>query len=206
MPPLCLRSLSDYNRAMLSFRYHSTVCCFAEADNGALLAFDAGWPCTLREYQRGMKAAGLRFSSVKWAFVSHFHMDHAGLVSDFLDSGIQCFVFENQHGYISAMEKTILRTYPNYKHIDESRLNSLTSADSRVFLKSIGIEGEVLVTAAHSPDSVSLVLDSGEAAAGDLWPPNQLDPADKESQAAWRLLREHNAKTVWLAHAGIVTI
>lgn len=191
---------------MLSFSYHSTACCFAEAANGRLLAFDAGWPCTLREYQRGMKEAGLQFARIKWAFVSHFHMDHAGLVSEFLDSGIQCFVFENQHGFIDAMEKTILRSYPNYKHIDESKLSCLTTADSRAFLKSIGIQGEVLVTDGHSPDSISLVLDSGESAAGDLPPLNQLDPADKKSQASWRLLKEHGAKTVWLAHAGIVTI
>ena len=42
-----------------------------------------GWPCTLYEYQRCMKEIGLRFTDIQIAVVSHFHMDHAGLVGEF---------------------------------------------------------------------------------------------------------------------------
>jgi glyoxylase-like metal-dependent hydrolase (beta-lactamase superfamily II) len=71
------------------FRYHNTNCFFIRnIDNDNFMAFDAGWPCTLYEYQRNMKQIGIRFKNIKWAIISHFHLDHAGLISEFIDSNL----------------------------------------------------------------------------------------------------------------------
>jgi len=59
------------------------------------MAFDAGWPGTLYEYGRMMKTVGLQFENLSWAVISHMHMDHAGLLGDFLSAGIVCFVFDD---------------------------------------------------------------------------------------------------------------
>src|SRR5512135_2292979 len=87
------------------FRYRSTNCYFIESASGGLLAFDAGWPCSLGEYRRSMKAIGLRLEDVRWAMVSHMHMDHAGLIGEFLERGIECFAFELQREAVDEMER-----------------------------------------------------------------------------------------------------
>lgn len=43
----------------------------------------------------------------------------------------------------------------------------INCADSRAFLAGIGIDGEIISTPSHSPDSVSLVLDDGDCFVGD---------------------------------------
>ena len=72
---------------MIGFTYSHTHCYLLRSnDREKLLAFDAGWPCSLLEYARGVKAAGYRFDCIRWAIISHFHLDHAGLVRDFQDA------------------------------------------------------------------------------------------------------------------------
>ncbi|TXT43722.1 MAG: hypothetical protein FD137_1748 [Spirochaetes bacterium] len=70
---------------LLHFKYHNTNC-FALRSSipEEYLAIDAGWPRTLREYQRNLKALGADFRSLRYCLATHFHMDHAGLVGEFL--------------------------------------------------------------------------------------------------------------------------
>ena len=75
----------------------------------------------------------------------------------------------------------------------------ISFAESRHVLKGIGIEGEILPTPGHSPDSVSLLLDDGSAFTGDLGPAflgGDTDPV----AASWRLLAERGMLRVYPAH------
>jgi endoribonuclease LACTB2 len=183
-------------------RYHNTHCFFAASTReGKLLALDAGWACTLNEYQRAMKKIGLRYQDIAWAIVTHFHMDHAGLVTDFIASGITCIVFENQMDAIDAMEKTIWKNYPDYRAIDKSRLTQLRLADSREFLRTLGIHGEILRTDGHSPDSISFLSDEHEVVIGDLYPLELVMPDDEKSNASWELILEKGGKEIFPSHA-----
>jgi len=122
--------------------------------NNDLLAIDAGWPCTLYEYQRAMKSIDCSFKNIKWAIVTHFHMDHAGLISEFINEGITCFILENQSVHdISEMEKIILknREYSAYSKIDISKMLALSIKEMNKNLSIFGVEGEVLITKGHSP-------------------------------------------------------
>ena len=85
-----------------------------------------------------MKATGYRFEQFKWAMVSHFHLDHAGLVRDFQDAGIQCLLFENQGDGIESMERIIKSGYKEYKSILLDKFLKVKTGDSRSFLASIG--------------------------------------------------------------------
>jgi len=168
---------------MVSFTYqHTHYYLLPTADGKNLLAFDAGYPCSLHEYARTMKGTGYRFDQIKWAMVSHFHLDHAGLIRDFQDAGIQCLLFENQGDGIESMKKIIRRSYPKYEPILKDGFLSLKTGDSRVFLESIGIGGEVVQTTGHSDDSVSLITDAHEVLIGDLYPVSQIMEDDVKSR------------------------
>jgi glyoxylase-like metal-dependent hydrolase (beta-lactamase superfamily II) len=188
-------------------RYHNTNCFFvASTQNNKLLAIDAGWPLTLHEYQREMKMIGLKYQDIAWAIVTHFHMDHAGLITDFIASGINCLVFETQMHAIDAMEKTIWKNFKDYPAIDKSRLTQLRIADSRAFLHKIGIHGEILRTEGHSPDSISFLSDEREVVIGDLYPLDLVMPDDDKSNASWELILEKGGKTIFPSHAPSFTV
>ena len=189
---------------MLYLKYHSTNCFFVKSSlNQRLLAVDAGWPGTLYEYVRNMKTIGCKLEEVDWAIVTHFHMDHAGLISEFLERGVTCFAFENQVDAVDSMENTILKNDKTYKMIDKKKLRRINTKDSRALLASIGIIGEVIATDYHPADSISFVLDNGEAIVGDLPPEGQRMPGDNEHIRNWELIRKMGAKIVYPSHAGI---
>lgn len=184
------------------FIYRSTRCFFLEsAAGGALVAIDAGWPCTLYEYARSMKTIGYHLEDVKWAFVTHFHMDHAGLFGAFIERGIECFVFENQAPSIDSMEKTIRKNYPEYTPIEKSALRPVTTAGSRELLGELGIAGQVIVTDYHSPDSVTFISDFGAAVVGDLPAEEQRMPDDDRIRAVWQRIRRTKARSIYPSHA-----
>lgn len=187
---------------MLHFRYHSTNCCFVRSVlDKRLLAIDAGWPGTLYEYARGMKSIGCRLENIAWSIVTHFHMDHAGLVSELIARGVTCFVFENQLGAIDAMEKTIEKNSRRYPRIEKNRLHPVNVRDSRTVFEKLGIRGEVIVTDYHSPDSITFLSDEREAVIGDLPPAVQEMPGDEPFLRNWRLLRDRGVRRVFPAHA-----
>lgn len=173
----------------------------APAPDGALLAVDAGWPCTLFEYARAVKESGRHLEQIRWALVTHFHMDHAGLIADFIARGVECFVIDRQADYIGAMEATIRKNYPDYRAIDTARLRSIASGESRELFHGMGLPIEVVPTPGHSADSVTIVTDEGEAMIGDLYPPDQLMPDDATSHRSWRLIAERGGRQIYPSHA-----
>ena len=69
-------------------------------------------------------------------------------------------------------------------------------------LHNLGVQGEVIETPGHSPDSVSLLMDSGLAFVGDM-NPLYLEDAENHAQevASWNQLLERGARTFYPAHA-----
>jgi glyoxylase-like metal-dependent hydrolase (beta-lactamase superfamily II) len=108
-------------------------------------------------------------------------MDHAGLITDFIDNGIECYVFDSQVNAIEDMEKTIKKNDKAYKAIQRDKLRIVRIEDSRKVLRSLGIEGEAIVTGSHSSDSISFILDTNEAIIGDLTPREQIMEDDEEA-------------------------
>lgn len=191
---------------MKYFRYHNTNCFFIESKiNSKLLAVEAGWPCTFYEYQRVLKTIGYTFDKVAWAMVTHFHMDHAGLISEFINSGIRCFVFENQIDSIDEMESVILKNerYKGYPLIDKNRLVYIKVSDFKRELEELGIDGEVLITNGHSPDSITYITANKEAIIGDLYPPNLIMDDDIKTIESWEKIKGKGVKKVYPSHAEI---
>ncbi len=190
---------------MIRVRFRSTNYYLLQADAG-LLAIDAGWPDSLHEYSIRLKQEGCRLSDIAWCVVTHFHIDHAGLVGELLERGTRCAVFDRQLEAIAEMEGLVERKGMAYRKIDLGKLEVVATRSSRTWLKRIGVDGTVLPTDAHSPDSVSLVLDDGEAFTGDLPPESQMMDDDETGKRSWRLLREHGAREIRPAHGGEYTV
>ena len=192
------------------FRYHNTNCYFLESSiNNSLLAIDAGWPCTLYEYQRELKTIGCSFKNIKWVIVTHFHMDHAGLVGEFIKEGITCYTFENQTSNdIDEMERVILKNkeYSGYQKIDRKRLKTTTINDFNSELKKLGIDGEAIITKGHSSDSITFLTKEHEALIGDLAPINQIMENDNESLENWNSIKHKGIKKIYPSHAGLFDI
>ncbi len=194
---------------MKYFRYHNTNCFFVESKTqNKLLAIDAGWPCTFYEYQRCMKQVGYEFKQISWAIVTHFHMDHAGLIGEFIKNNVTCFIFENQIECIDVMERIIMKNkeYRDYEKIDKTKLISIKVNDSLKMLNSIGITGEVLATKGHSLDSITYITDKAEAIIGDLSPIDQIMENDQESINNWELIKNKNIKKIFPSHAELFEI
>ena len=150
---------------ILNLHYLSTN--YYLLDNGKhRLLVDAGWPGTFGKWQHLLRSRGVQLGAKDYFFVTHFHPDHAGLVQELKDLGLQFILLQEQEYAIPLMRPYVKDT--TYKEIQPSGNILLPVAESRDFLRGLGFAGEFVLTPGHSDDSVTLVLDSGEAFTGDL--------------------------------------
>jgi glyoxylase-like metal-dependent hydrolase (beta-lactamase superfamily II) len=166
-----------------------------------LLAFDAGWPDTYRDYKDFLKSYGYKITDIKWLIVSHFHIDHAGLAGLMVEKGVQFFVFKNQLYAIDEMESLIAKKGMPYYKINLSKILIIEITESRSLLKSVGISGQIIQTNGHGEQSITLLLDSGEAFIGDLPPDTMIGEDDNASIANWQILKSKGARIIKPAHA-----
>ena len=87
--------------------------------------------------------------------------------------------------------------------IDENSAKIISCAESRSFLRSIGIDGEIIHTPSHSVDSVSILLDDGNCIVGDLEPVEYLAAYNHnpELKSDWEQVMSHHPKRILYAHA-----
>ena len=159
------------------------------------LAVDVGWPGTINDYGRRLRPTGRKVQEVDYLIVTHFHVDHAGLVQELKNLGVRFVLLDVQVKHIAQMENFVQRKM-SYDPINLKDSTIITVAESRRFLNGIGIAGEVLHTPGHTDDSISVILDSGDAFVGDLRPENQLAEDDAASRSSWVKLRALGARRV----------
>jgi len=133
-------------------------------------------------------------------------MDHAGLITDFLENGIKCFLVEKQSDKeIDEMEKIIKKNYRSYKDIDKSKLKRVSIEEINQILEKEGFPGEVIKTDGHSLDSISYITEEKEAIIGDLVPLEQIMD-DLKSEESWAHIKERKVKTIYPSHANVFEI
>ena len=170
------------------------------ADTLPRLLVDAGWPGTLPKFRHACDRMGVSLHDVKHFLVTHYHPDHAGLAQELKRLGLKLIVVDTQ---VRAIP--VLRSYtkPRDNFVDIELVDNivLSVEESRAFLASIGIQGEIISTPGHSDDSITLVLDEGAAFTGDLTP-LMMVPEDSENAAwqSWEKIRSLGATTVYPGH------
>jgi len=186
---------------IINVGYDSTNYYVLETKNGKLLV-DCGWPGTLPKLSGELKRKGSVLKEIKYLLVTHFHPDHAGLVQELKGHGIKFILLECQQHFITSLNEFFkAKNYP-YIEIQQDDNFILKLEDSRKFLASLGINGEILHTPGHSDDSITLVLDEGFSFTGDLPPRFMLSNEDRIAHQSWDRIYQHKITRIFPAHGG----
>jgi glyoxylase-like metal-dependent hydrolase (beta-lactamase superfamily II) len=173
---------------------------------GSRIIVDLGWPGGMGQLLANLKRMDVPLHEIRYALATHYHIDHAGCAQDLKRAGVPLLVLQTQAAWIADM-KRFTKPQDNYTEITLHDNVNITFAESRERLARIGIAGEIVPTPGHSDDSVSLVLDSGEAFTGDLAHPQMAgDDALETVKTSWRRLRDRGAVTIYPGHGGVRSI
>lgn len=164
------------------------------------LLVDVGWPATLPRLLANLRRKDIGVRQVACLLATHYHPDHAGLAQELKTEGVRLLVLAEQVDWIPRL-KAVMKPQHRYVDITLHDNLALTCERSRAFLATLGLTGEIVHTPGHSDDSVSLVLDSGEAFTGDLTSPAMIvdDQADAVMES-WARLRQLGARQVFPGH------
>lgn len=166
----------------------------------ARLLVDLGWPGQLGALLAALRRLDVPVAEITHGFATHYHIDHAGGAEELKAHGMTLVVTPEQ---VDAIPRMAQWTTPadRYVPITMRQARVVPLAESRAFLAGLGFAGEFVHTPGHSDDSVSLVLDSGEAFTGDLTRPSMAPEADAAIvQASWSALAARGATTVYGGH------
>ncbi|MCW4029268.1 MAG: MBL fold metallo-hydrolase [Candidatus Bathyarchaeota archaeon] len=177
---------------------YRSVNCFLIITDKSKLLIDVGWPSGMAELKCSMAQQGLSVKEVTHVLVTHYHMDHGAIAQEMKDKGAKLIVLENQKAYLNSQKKFI-KPPLIYHEIKATDNLDMTFKDSRAFLKTIGLDGEIIPTSGHGPDHVTLVLDVGIAFTGDL-PPENASPPDSDAFKDWQKLHSMKVKRLYPAH------
>ncbi len=184
-------------------KYGNTNTYFVRGTSGGLL-IDTDYAGTLSAFYKALKSNHMSISDISYILATHFHPDHIGFVSELQKMGIKLLLIDIQCDYVHFADGIFKRENNlQYEPIDEKAATVITCDESRNFLADLGIAGEIVKTASHSKDSVSIILDSGECMVGDLEPMEYLDAYVENTalQNDWKLIMSYHPKVIYYAHA-----
>jgi endoribonuclease LACTB2 len=184
---------------ILNVGYDSTNYYLLDIEGGKLLV-DCGWPGTLPKFLSVLKRKDVSPNKIKYLLVTHFHPDHSGLTQELKNLGATLILLESQVGFTSSMDELYAAKELPFLSLSQEKNIPLKFSDSRKFLASLGLGGEILFTPGHSDDSVTLVLDEGFAFTGDLPPRFMLLEDDITSRQSWDRIYHHKIKRIFPGH------
>jgi len=194
MPPAAL--------SIVNVGHHHTNAWVLSAGHKRLLV-DLGWMGKFGLLAADLKRKDIPLREITHGFATHFHGDHAGAAQDLKNHGMRLVVTPEQVPYI-AMMKQYMKPENNYTEIRLDDNIVVSISESRAFLPTLGFDGQFVHTPGHSDDSVSVLLDTGEAFTGDLTHPAFMTEETAELvTASWVRLRELGAKTIYPGHGSI---
>ncbi len=188
---------------MTKLKYGNTNTYFIRGRNGNLLV-DTGYAGTLPAFYKAIKQNNVKLDDITYLLATHYHPDHIGLVSRLMKLGIKLLLIDIQRGYIHFADEIFRRDKSlNYEPIEEKAAVMIGCRESRSFLSTMGIAGEIIATTSHSKDSISLILDDGCCIVGDLEPIDYMDAYESNPalRADWELIMSHQPKILYYAHA-----
>jgi endoribonuclease LACTB2 len=191
---------------VITLTYHSTHFYVLEVGSGKLLV-DAGWPGSLPTLAARLKAYRLDGRQIKYVLPTHFHPDHAGLVQEVKQAwGARLIVHALQLPFVPQLAEHYAKK-GGYLPVQVEPHDVVLQGSTRAALTALGLNGEVIATPGHSDDSISLVLDTGEAFVGDLPPPHIAGEGNADTvRASWQALLARGARTIYPAHTGPVSM
>src|ERR1043166_9337954 len=130
--------------------YRSTNYWVVSAGRSRLLV-DLGWPGSMGTFAAILQRLDVPLAEIRFGLATHYHIDHAGLAQDLKRSGVPLLVIDLQADAIPLM-KQWTKPADRYTEITLHDNTVISCADSRAFLRGIGIAGEIVHTPGHSDD------------------------------------------------------
>ncbi len=186
---------------MIELKYGNTNTFFIPGTPGGLLV-DTDYAGTLLQFYKAVKAHGLQVKDIAYVLATHYHPDHMGLVGELMKQGVKLLLMDVQKEYVHFSDTIFERDKAPFTPVDEKKAVVISCAESRTFLRGIGIGGEIVPTPSHSPDGISLVLDSGNCIVGDLEPYEylEIDPENGALRRDWERILSFGPRQVFFAH------
>ena len=188
---------------IIKLKYGNTNTYFVHGINGGLL-IDTDYAGSMQAFYKALKKSGISITDITYILATHYHPDHIGLVSELQKMGIKLLLIDTQCNYVHFADAIFKQEkHLQYEPIGEKNTTIIGCDESRDFLADLGIEGEIIQTASHSEDSISVILDSGECMVGDLEPMEYLAAYEENIalQNDWKLVKSYHPKVIYYAHA-----
>jgi len=188
---------------MIRLKYGNTNTFYVPGKPGGLL-IDTDYAGTLQAFFRSLKMNHLELDDISYVLPTHCHPDHIGLIGELQHLGVKLLLIDKQLATVHFPDGIFRRDrHLRYVPIDEKQAAIISCGVSREFLRSIGIEGEIISTSSHSKDSISVILDCGDCFVGDLEPFEYLGGYENnlQLQKDWSLIMSRKPKRTFYAHA-----
>ena len=197
--------------------------CYLIGDKDWIM-IDAGQSNKKKEFLKKLADLGIKPEQIKLVIITHGHWDHIGSAKDIKEiTGARIAMHHIEKEWLEKAQKHIPPAVTLWGHIISKTLGFLLPlihfpaskvdiilGDENFSLIEFGIPGKVIYTPGHSPGSVSVLLETGDAFVGDLAMnsfPLRLSPglpifADdiKEVKNSLKLLLDKGATTIYPAH------
>jgi len=190
-------------KMITKLKYGNTNTFFIRGAGGNILV-DTDYAGTIQAFYREIKKHEIRLSDITYVLATHYHPDHVGLVSELVKRGVKLLLIDIQKPHVHYGDDIFAREkIQGYEPINENDAIVISCKDSRKFLGSIGIEGEIIATTSHSEDSISLILDNGVCIVGDLEPMGYLEAYEENENLKrdWDRILNYHPRIVYHAHA-----
>jgi glyoxylase-like metal-dependent hydrolase (beta-lactamase superfamily II) len=162
---------------------------------------DTDYAGSLPAFYRAIKTNAVHVKDIGWVLATHYHPDHMGLIPELMRQGVKLLLLDTQRESVHFSDYIFARDRLPFAPIDETKATVIRCKESREFLAGIGIDGEIISTPSHSPDSISLVLDSGDCFVGDLQPREYGDVENDAVKADWTRVMSFQPQRVFYSHA-----
>ncbi len=198
--------------------------CYIVRQKG-LIMIDGGVPGKINTFRKAISKIPINLPKLQLLIITHGHFDHVGSAKAIKEmTGARIAVHQADRAMI---EKCILKIPPavsTWGSIAHAILKpfvpfissfpktkvDLVLGDEPFSLVEYGIQGRIIHTPGHTPGSVSVLLNTGDAFVGCMAhnnPPFRLNPGlpifaeDLEQiKANWRLLLNQGAQTIYPGH------
>jgi glyoxylase-like metal-dependent hydrolase (beta-lactamase superfamily II) len=198
-----------------------------KAKDGYLL-IDTSYYKEYDNFMNSLKKLNLNVKDIKYILLTHHHDDHSGFAARLVeDTNARLIVHKDSVAFLEkgtySVEERPLNgcvgliigaygifhefTYPPVTVRDEDIVVSGNDPD---LLKQIGIDGKIIHTPGHTNDSITVVLEDGNAFVGDAamdllnicmceHRPIFIND-ESETFESWQKIREHGARMIYPAH------
>ena len=187
---------------IIKLKYGNTNTWLIKGSKGSLLV-DTDYAGTLPAFFMSLKGSHTQIPDIGYVLATHYHPDHMGLISELMKMGVKLLLVDVQKECVHFSDSIFARDKLPCMPIDEKSATVISCKESRPFLSSLGISGEIIHTPSHSPDSVSLILDNGDCLVGDLEPYEYIEGYEDNTRLKedWAKILSHHPKRIFYAHS-----